>query len=100
MRAAYGSALMLKKVWLPTAMPRTCGHPATQGALIFGRMASIYLKPMFGCIGRRSALAAGWPAMSALSSYDGARVWMLGGNQGDKVSVISFPASQFLASSS
>ena len=35
--------------------------------------------------------------MGDVVGYDGSRVWLLAGNQGDKVSVASFPASQFTA---
>lgn len=56
-------------------------------------------KPMFGCIGvKKRAGGSGWQGhVGFVVGYDGSRVWMIGGNQGDKVSVASFPASQFTA---
>lgn len=55
-------------------------------------------KPMFGCIGVKKRAGGGWLGhVGFVVAYDGSRVWMLGGNQGDKVSVASFPASQFTA---
>jgi len=55
-------------------------------------------KPMFGCIGVKKRAGGGWLGhVGIVVAYDGSRVWMLGGNQGDKVSVASFPAAQFTA---
>lgn len=55
-------------------------------------------QPAFGCIGVKKRAGGGWLGhVGFVVAYDGSRVWMLGGNQGDKVSVASFPASQFTA---
>lgn len=55
-------------------------------------------KPMFGCIGVKKRPGGGWLGhVGFVVAYDGAKVWMLGGNQGDKVSVAAFPVSQFTA---
>lgn len=55
-------------------------------------------KPMFGCIGVKKRAGGGWLGhVGFVVAYDGSRAWMLGGNQSDKVSVASFPASQFTA---
>lgn len=55
-------------------------------------------KPMFGCIGVKKRAGGGWLGhVGFVVAYDGSRVWMLGGNQGDKVSVAGFPVAQFTA---
>lgn len=55
-------------------------------------------RPMFGCIGVKKRPGGGWLGhVGFVVGYDGSRVWLLAGNQGDKVSVASFPASQFTA---
>jgi len=54
--------------------------------------------PMFGCIGVKKRPGGGWLGhVGFVVGFDGARVWMLGGNQGDKVSVASFSARDFTA---
>lgn len=55
-------------------------------------------KPMFGCIGVKKRPGGGWLGhVGFVVAYDGSRVWMLGGNQGDAVSVAGFPVAQFTA---
>lgn len=55
-------------------------------------------KPMFGCIGVKKRAGGGWRGhVGFVVGFGNGRVWLLAGNQGDKVSVASFPASQFTA---
>lgn len=55
-------------------------------------------QPMYGCIGVKKRAGGGWLGhVGFVVGFGAGKVWMLGGNQGDRVSVAAFPASQFTA---
>lgn len=87
--AAFEGAMLARAGYQPS------GSLAARSYETWGKRLHV---PMFGCIGVKKRAGGGWIGhVGNVVAFDGVHVWMLGGNQGDQVSVASFPASTFTA---
>jgi uncharacterized protein (TIGR02594 family) len=84
-------AAMLKKAGLPNEV-----EPKMRlWAASYARCGQKLNGPAWGAIGVKTRNGGGHVGFVVAASKD--RVWLLGGNQGDKVSIASFPRSSFTA---
>lgn len=64
-------------------------------AAAYGKLGTPLKNPVWGCVGVKTRNGGGHVGFVVAANAE--RVWLLGGNQGDKVSVASFPRSSFSA---
>lgn len=84
-------AAMLKKAGLPNEV-----EPKMRlWAASYARCGVAVKSPVWGAIGVKTRNGGGHVGFVVAANAD--RVWLLGGNQGDKVSVASFPRKDFIA---
>lgn len=84
-------ASILKRAGLPNELePKWRGWAAS-----YGRLGTKLMNPVYGCVGVKTRQGGGH--VGFVVAANSSTIWLLGGNQGDKVSIAAFPRKLFTA---